>query len=1088
MKFGKQLLNQQITEWAGHYINYKAMKKIINSLKTNSKNNERSMPSMITIASRFSSKPINGDTVPNDENQTFLQQQKTAFFFKLERELEKVNSFYLQKEAEFKVRLRTLIDKKKILLAREKKLSGGSTSIVALKEGFKQFQQDLSKLQQFIEINVTGFRKILKKWDKRSKSSTKELYLSRQVEIQPCFNRDIIAELADNAASNLLALDNLIGGLSTSSPSDQHSPERKLSIGGQEELDVMDDLETELFKAITTGSNSTVQEILERIRLHPSGDDRDHISRVFWRACSEDSGESIQLLVETDLINYKYMDDISDRTCLHETAIVGRLALIKLCVEHGVKVDCRDVYGRQPLHYVCMYGHSEAATYLLSVGAKPESIDHDGFSPLIYAVTNGHTNCTKILVEYGAHIEPHKEDDHIPLSLACQYGHRDIAMLLLKRGAKITADREGLCPLHLTSREGHHELSKILTEHGALLDTPDKYNGWTPIFYASSEGHIQCVKVLLEAGCQVNLKDESGHTPIYYAAWEGHIECISLLNSAGGRVEITDQRDEEVQTTFQNNHHNHLQQNGNGHNEDEHETYDMGTIPSLSLPPPIIPVRIYGHNYLDKKYHVQVTLGHNSAKVSRPPVHLYGNSQISSLKLIISSKPDLGMIPHSIILPLGDDREVFSFQLDTIDKFSLEFDIFPTFGSRVIGKGVALPHVFDVSNGRERRNNLVTGGTGGRCICPLFDTHLKVVGEVSFEFAVIKPFQSVQLEIGGRVETYWKSTNPVPHSISPLEQPQTTTGTSGIIQSFITASSLSGEHIQVVVQVTRDMIAVAYPEWMLPVDGFDLSVSDITFNQFKKLGEKFLAGKQESIDFKEALTTAELQKMVHKAYLSLEEVLKELPPSIGVNIEIKYPTVYEMSTYWFSDIPDINIYVDTILQSVYDHAQAHATPNGFADSNHHIPSKRSVMFSSFNPAICSAVNWKQPNYAVFFNSYCGFENDSMHRGKKRRAAGEYQEVEDPIYEEIIVRDKRCTSIKEAVKFAKSNNLLGVICEATLLLQVPSLITNVKEGSLILTTFGSANNDSRNIRIQERYGVDAMMINGVINYHNALDAF
>lgn len=27
-------------------------------------------------------------------------------------------------------------------------------------------------------------------------------------------------------------------------------------------------------------------------------------------------------------------------------------------------------------------------------------------------------------------------------------------------------------------------------------------------------------------------------------------------------------------------------------------------------------------------------------------------------------------------------------------------------------------------------------------------------------------------------------------------------------------------------------------------------------------------------------------------------------------------------------------------------------------------------------------------------------------------------------------DKRCTSIKEAIKFARSNNLLGVICEAT----------------------------------------------------------
>ena len=45
--------------------------------------------------------------------------------------------------------------------------------------------------QQFIELNATGFRKILKKWDKRSKSQTKELYLAREVEVQPVFNRQV---------------------------------------------------------------------------------------------------------------------------------------------------------------------------------------------------------------------------------------------------------------------------------------------------------------------------------------------------------------------------------------------------------------------------------------------------------------------------------------------------------------------------------------------------------------------------------------------------------------------------------------------------------------------------------------------------------------------------------------------------------------------------------------------------------------------------------------------------------------------------------------------------------------------------------
>src|SRR5205807_1319440 len=155
-------------------------------------------------------------------------------------------------------------------------------------------------------------------------------------------------------------------------------------------------------------------------------------------------------------------------------------------------------------------------------------------------------------------------------------------------------------------------------------------------------------------------------------------------------------------------------------------------------------LRIYGHNYLDKKYHIQVTLGHTSSKNKRSPVHLYGNSQLSSLKLIISSKPDLGRLPHSVILPMGDERQVFLFQVDSMENFSLDFDIFPTFGSKVICRGVALPHTFDFTiYNHEVKNHLVNDGTGDKCVCPLFDTHLKVVGELSFEFAVIKPFSGV---------------------------------------------------------------------------------------------------------------------------------------------------------------------------------------------------------------------------------------------------------------------------------------------------------------------------------------------------------
>ena len=65
-----------------------------------------------------------------------------------------VNTFYLQKESELKVRLRSLIDKEKVILSRQGR-PGTSSSINSLKEAYRQFEQDLSKLQASILLPST---------------------------------------------------------------------------------------------------------------------------------------------------------------------------------------------------------------------------------------------------------------------------------------------------------------------------------------------------------------------------------------------------------------------------------------------------------------------------------------------------------------------------------------------------------------------------------------------------------------------------------------------------------------------------------------------------------------------------------------------------------------------------------------------------------------------------------------------------------------------------------------------------------------------------------------------------------------------
>ncbi|KAG0072146.1 phosphate system positive regulatory protein pho81 [Linnemannia elongata] len=1200
MKFGKQIQFQQIPEWQSHYMSYKGLKKIINSLIQ-----EKAQISVTIAASPppLGSEPepesqeaeAAASLLPEDENSTFLQSQKAAFFFKLERELEKVNSFYLQKESELKVRLRSLIDKEKVILSRQGR-PGTSSSINSLKEAFKQFEQDLNKVQKFVETNGTGFRKILKKWDKRSKSTTKELYLARQVDLQPCFNQDAMVELADSAAHHLLGLDDIQQGRPSSAPSSPVSskPAPAHSYAPSSPMQQqMDELETDLFNALTANQASVVQEILERRLATPSGTKnsslgvdssqqrlhsnligpehaREVVSRLFWRCCSETSVSDpvIQQLVDTGLVNFKFVDDISDRTCLHEAAMVGRLSLLKLAVERGAAVEGSDVYGRRPLHYVSMYGYDDCATYLLSLNASLTVTDHDGFQPLIYSVMNGHSKCVEIFLASNVEIEASREGDPIPLSLACHYGHEDIAMMLIGRGADVLASNaDGLEPLHITCREGHTRLAKTLTTRGARLDQEDKYMCWTPLFYAASEGHVECVKILLEAGCKVNVIDEHGKNPIYYAASEGHSDCVELLVEAGGKaiasphdtvmeasaaVTASSMLSSSTTSALDSHHPVHPDELDSPTNMDD---LDMELIPSLSLPPPIIPFRIYGHNYLDKKYQVNLTLGHTSSSdqigARKPPVHLYGTAHISSLKLVISSRPDNGMIPHNVILPLGESRKVYGFQVDSLDQFTVEFDIFPTYGSKAIGRAVALPITF-----------LSPFLSVGKGLLPLFDAHLKVVGELAFEYTVIRPFEGVRLEVGGRLETYWKSTNSVDSTISatatpltgtppslmpvststfrgtlPLPAPQTTLA-GNVIPSYITASSLSGEYIQLSIQMTRDCIPVVFGNWQLPVEGFDLALSDVSFAQFKRFGQlihqKGASEDLESANFRLASTwkAAEWRRKVYERWMSLEQVLKILPKNIGVNLELKYPTAAEKRFYRLNNTVEFNKFVDTILQTVYDSSSA----------SHH----RSFMFSSFNPVVCSALNWKQPNYAVFFNTYGGYNkghksgiawtDEVAKAGSKRREPADPEILPSPKHgsgagmfpnlggdrmggggllssassdtvtsspgldspatfpsvqsvlldnsEKFQETDKRCTSIKEAIKFARTNNLLGVICEATPLIQVPSLITHIKESGLILTSFGRLNKDPALVQVQKSHGVDAFMImeSDVDSYH------
>jgi CDK inhibitor PHO81 len=919
-----------------------------------------------------------------------LQANKATFFWRLERELEKVNNFYLQKQEELELRLKTLLDKKKHLQARTETASKNSSTFIALEEGFQQFGIDLSKLQQFAEVNNTAFSKILKKWDKTAKSRSRELYLSRAVEVQPCFNREAISELSDQANMSLLDLAAWAEGENIHF--DRPSGERNTNVAsvGSEERDA----DSQFLTAVTSGGTDTVRDWIVRLKAAPNVQER--MTRVFLAAIADAPEASLATLLETGLVNLQFEDEINERNCLHEAAISGRSFVITIALREGVSVSSVDVYGRIPLHYASMHGHVEILKMLVdSDKATVNTTDHDRYTPLIHAILQGNLKSVETLLAYPIRIDPEGEADHIPLNLACQHGAVKIIELLLKYRPQILADAEGLYPQHWVAKSGlEPELLLMLKEYGADLDETDKINQWTPLFHAASEGHVACLEILLKSRVKPDILDEKRLSAMYYAAWEGHLGCMALLEQVGGSLGLTHPPASAAS------------QKRIASRSPEIMSMDQDGIPDLSLPPPILPFRRYGHNFLDSKTFVQLKF--EAQLPSTDALVFYDEGKYPTARLTISSKVS-DFIPRNLMLPLAEDSRIISFQVDSLESFAIDFDIYPTFGAKMIARTIAPASTFHGPSSTLASPN---GSASGHCCLPLFDPRLRAIGQISFTYQIIYPFIGTPLEIT-HFATYWKATSHVDSHLN----------------SLVTGSSLSGEYIRIPVQLTSDGIPVLAERWNIDFESVKIPISRLTFDELVTITRQKSGGiSKEDLKRKLEQTPSDhlnsISKILQTSVWSLKEILTILSPEISLDIHVLYPQSTRslessvIASKRGTNI-DLNTYVDAILRNVFDHARDQK------DSK--VDFLRSIIFSSFNADICAALNWKQPNYPVFFCNDLGrvppsdskIASNSLHNRK----------TPDELAEEC---GRLSTSVKEAVRIAQSNNLMGLICCSTLL--------------------------------------------------------
>jgi len=177
----------QLEEWREYYINYKMMKKkvkqYVQQTQTGGKNREQVLKEFSRV---------------------------------LDDQIEKIVLFLLQQQGHLASRIEDLGEQRAALMEQQSDLS----QICQLREAYREVGYDLVKLLRFLDINATGIRKILKKFDKRFGYKFTDYYVSTRAnhpysQLQQIFKQVGVVAVVGALSRNLAYLQDNRGSFSS---------------------------------------------------------------------------------------------------------------------------------------------------------------------------------------------------------------------------------------------------------------------------------------------------------------------------------------------------------------------------------------------------------------------------------------------------------------------------------------------------------------------------------------------------------------------------------------------------------------------------------------------------------------------------------------------------------------------------------------------------------------------------------------------------------------------------------------------------------------------------------------------------------
>jgi ankyrin repeat protein len=208
----------------------------------------------------------------------------------------------------------------------------------------------------------------------------------------------------------------------------------------------------------------------------------------------------------------------------------GQTTAAKKLLDHGANIHALCTQTQQSsLHMAVMGDHMSTVKLLVERGASVECRDADGDTPLISGSRNG-SKSIEILLEAGADVNAFNKNGCTALHWSCYNGHESVVEQLLISGAQNRKDNNGLLPWHYAANGvGSEPIIQLLLRY-----FPDSVNargrsGCTALHSAAIQGNLPLVNLLLKNGAGIEAKTDDGEIPLDYAVYNGSEPIVQLL-------------------------------------------------------------------------------------------------------------------------------------------------------------------------------------------------------------------------------------------------------------------------------------------------------------------------------------------------------------------------------------------------------------------------------------------------------------------------------------------------------------------------------------------------------------------------------